>query len=253
MKNRKEGVFPSRQLGLGTWLSSGSPVVAELASEFRFDWLLFDLEHGCMPESSLFENLQAIRKKDIHLIVRIPDINPALIGRVLDWGATGIMLPHVDDPAQALTCIDAMRYPPSGHRGYSSSARAYAYGLNKPEDLQKVPFPLFIAQIENDEGVKNAAAIAGIEGVDVLFVGPSDLKLNLSTRPDKQSGDYHEALKKVIQAAETHEKQAGILISDMGETESMYRLGFSCLAIASDIGILREGYKSIVLKYDHLF
>src|SRR5690554_3676968 len=168
-------------------MSIGDPVITELASEFKFDWLLFDLEHGCLQESSLISNFQAVRRKDIHLIVRVGSLNPALIARVLDWGATGIMVPHVSSPEQARACVNAMRYPPNGERGYSGSARTYKYGINKPEDIKKIVNPILIVQIENFEGVKKSEAIASVDGVDILFVGPSDLKYELSIHSGKKA------------------------------------------------------------------
>jgi len=88
----ENNVLSDKLLVLGAWLCSGSSVITELASKFSFNWLLFDLEHGYLSEQSLFVNLQVVHRKNINVIVRVPDINPALIGRVLDWGATGIMV-----------------------------------------------------------------------------------------------------------------------------------------------------------------
>jgi 2-keto-3-deoxy-L-rhamnonate aldolase RhmA len=241
-----------RQLELGTWISIGDPVITELASEFKFDWLLFDLEHGCLQESSLISNFQAVRRKDIHLIVRVGSLNPALIARVLDWGATGIMIPHVSSSEQARACVNAMRYPPNGERGYSGSARKYKYGINKPDDINKISDPILIVQIENLEGVKNSEVIASIEGVDILFIGPSDLKHELSTHPEKIAIKFEDALEIVYKAAKINSKQAGILIQDTTNLEGLIQKGFSCFAISSDIKILSQGYHSIISKSNQL-
>jgi len=163
----------------------------------------------------------------------------------LDWGATGIMVPHVSVPEQAESCVRAIRYPPIGIRGYSSQNRSYKYGLNITEDIQSVDPPHLLVQIEDYEGVMNAEAIAQVEGVDVLFVGPSDLKLDLSTR-HKTSLEYPEALKMVVNAAKKNQKQAGILIKDVEDIPFYHKQGFSCLGINSDLGILRNGYHSMI-------
>ncbi len=232
-------------LSIGTWLSSGSPVVTELASLCGFDWLLLDMEHGCLTETELLQHLQVIRGTTTKPIVRIGAINTALITRVLDWGAAGIMLPHVSTPAQALACVRAMHYPPVGTRGYSSSARSYGYGVSPPDDPADVAAPLFLAQIEDDEGVRNAGAIAAVPGVDVLFVGPSDLQLNLRTRQPPQQRNYQEALKEVCGAAGAYHKQAGILVRDVSKLAALQQTGFSCLAIGSDLSILRQGFQEL--------
>lgn len=232
-----------RRLGTGTWLALGSPIVAELASACGFDWLLFDLEHGCLTEAGLLANLQAAKRDGIKLIVRVPDLNMALIARVLDWGAAGIMLPHVSTPDQAEACVRAMNYPPKGDRGYSSSSRSFRYGLDVRQDVQS---PLFVPQIEDYAGVVNADSIAAVSGVDVLFVGPADLKLNLSAHQQVKPIAYDEALRHVCLAAENHQKQAGILVKNLDAAIAMKQTGFSCLAIGSDLGFIRDGFSQAI-------
>ena len=114
---------------LGTWLSLGSPVICELAGLCGFDWLLIDLEHGAVGEGALFHSLQALRGSDSAIIVRVGAPHPDLIQRALDWGADGIMVPHVDTIAQAQACVRSALFPPRGTRGYSRSVRACDYGL----------------------------------------------------------------------------------------------------------------------------
>jgi 2-keto-3-deoxy-L-rhamnonate aldolase RhmA len=230
------------QLGIGTWLSIGSPVIAELASACGFDWLLLDLEHGSFSESVVLSCLQAADRGDVKTIVRVGSLDTALIARVLDWGASGIMLPHVSDPGQAINCVRAMRYPPYGTRGFSGSARSFTYGLRAPKDMSQWEAPLFLAQIEDDEGVRNSDAIAAVEGVDMLFVGPADLRLDLSFRYTQPELAYEEALATVNQSARTHKKQTGILVRNPQDIEALQGQGFTCLALGSDLSYLREGF-----------
>jgi 2-keto-3-deoxy-L-rhamnonate aldolase RhmA len=231
---------PSRVLGIGTWLSIGSPVIAEVASECGFDWLLLDLEHGSFSESGVLACLQAAKRTGIRLIVRVGSLNPALISNLLDWGADGIMLPHVSSSEEAALCVRAMRYPPHGTRGFSSSARAFRYGLNAPKDMTTWTPPLFIAQIEGLEGVQNAEAIASVQGVDILFVGPADLKMDLSVRADAIT--YENALIRIAQAAQGHAKQAGILVRNPDDIALLRSAGFTCLALGSDLSYVRDGF-----------
>lgn len=230
-----------RFLSSGTWIASGSAVVAELASECGFDWLLLDLEHGCLSEPDILYSLMAVKGSAAKPIVRVGKTDPVLIARVLDWGAAGIMLPHVSTPEQAGQCLEAMYYPPAGNRGYTSSARTFGYGIRPPDNVPDHPHPLFLAQIEDHKGVENAAAIAAIPGVDVLFVGPSDLKLNLSAHAPQL--DFADALSEVSSAAALHRKQAGILVRDPAEIPLLRSGGYSCLALGSDLGILRKGFE----------
>ncbi|PRD48752.1 HpcH/HpaI aldolase family protein [Sphingobacterium haloxyli] len=233
------------RLGLGTWLSIGSSVVAELVSQFPFDWLLYDLEHGSSPESTLPDQLRAGANMNTRAIVRVPALQPATIARVLDWGADGIMLPHVSSAEQAAQCVSAMYYAPKGNRGYSTTVRAYGYGLKRPEDLDSVQ-PFCIAQIEDVEGVRNASEIAAVEGVHVLFVGPGDLNLALSHQRGDNIINFETAVRQVADAAKQHGKQAGILLRNPSDLAPMKQLGYSCIAIDSDLAILRKGYADII-------
>jgi len=223
----------------GTWLSSGSPVVTELAAQCGLDWLLLDMEHGCLPEAELLANLRATDRSEATIVVRVPTHEAGLIGRVLDWGADAIMVPHVESAGEASEVVRAMRYPPEGTRGYSRSVRAYGYGLRAPETRAE---PLLFAQIESAKGVANVHEIAGVAGVHVLFVGPADLKLSLST--EASAPGYAEALESVVKAAQAHQVHAGILVRDRNDTETFLKQGFTRIAMDSDIAILRAGFLS---------
>jgi 2-dehydro-3-deoxyglucarate aldolase/4-hydroxy-2-oxoheptanedioate aldolase len=233
----------SRILRLGTWISAGSSVISEMASGMGFDWLLMDLEHGFMQESDLLGNIQAVGGR-ARVIVRVGGLRPDLIARILDWGADGIMMPHVSGAGQARAVVRAMRYPPRGNRGFSSSSRSFAYGASTPKDMRQWEPPLLLAQIEDAEGVAAAAEIAAVDGVDMLFVGPRDLSLALSVTPGAIS--YEDALNGVVSAAAGAGKQAGILISPEADSSVVRGAGFDCLAVGSDMAVLRAGYMKIV-------
>ena len=232
---------------LGTWLSIQSPVIAELAAQCGFDWLLLDLEHGCGTESSILPQLQAMRGTDAQAIVRVGAPHPDLLARVLDWGADGIMVPHVNSAKEAESIVQATRYPPRGKRGFSRTIRANAYGLRPIED---VPPPLILAQIETLEAVGLATEIASVDGVDVLFVGPSDLRQDIAHRRIVGARDddheYDECLLRVLEATRGAGKQAGILIRDAACLAKHRELGFTYIAVDSDIAILRNSYRQLL-------
>lgn len=234
----------------GTWLTAGSPVLVELASLYNFDWFLFDMEHGFLTQSDLLSNLQAVKNQNINAIVRVGGIDPIQISKVLDLGAKGVMVPHVSNAEGAKRCVEAVCYPPLGHRGFSSSVRAFNYGLNVPENISESKALLFV-QIEDLEGVKNADEIAAVEGVDVLFVGPADLKLSLSFQNTNQPLSYKESLESVMAAAQNHGKKAGILVRDNSDIEDLMNMGFSYIALSSDTAILKTGYQNLtnIIQY----
>lgn len=226
-------------LQLGTWLQTGSSIVAEIADASGFDWLLIDLEHGCGTDAMVLPQLQAIRRAAA--IVRVGAAHPDLIARSLDWGAAGIMVPMVSTVEKATACVRAMQYPPRGDRGLASMVRATTFGLE-----QEAPSPVFFAQIETIEGVNNAHAIAAVEGVDVLFVGPMDLQLNLQSHPQNATLDYAACLREVAAAAKSAGKACGLLMRQIDNATALQALGFTHLAIETDITVLRNSYRQIL-------
>ncbi len=224
---------------LGTWLSIGSPVIAELAAQSGFDWLLLDLEHGCGNESAVLPQLQAIRGTEAKGVVRVGAPHPDLIARVLDWGAHGLMVPHVNSAEEAKSLVKATRYSPRGSRGYSSTVRANDYGLRP---VGEVPAPVVMAQIETIEGVNHASEIADVDGIDVLFIGPSDMRYDLQQRAEIAPGDFDHCVAQVIEAASTAGKQTGILVRDPDDAAKYRDLGFTYIAVDSDLAILRKSY-----------
>lgn len=232
----------SSQPCIGTWLSSGSPVIAELAAQCGFDWLLLDMEHGCLPESELSASLRAIQGHGPAIVVRVPTHEAGVIGRVLDWGADAIMVPHVETAEEAEALVKAMRYAPLGRRGFSRTVPTYGFGL-RPPDANADKLPLLMAQIESAKGVAHVEEIAAVPGVDVLFVGPADLRLSLSVEPD--APDFDVALDRTVKAAQDQNIHSGILVRDQRETKTLISRGFTKVAVDSDLSILRNGFLSV--------
>lgn len=238
----------NNQIILGSWISSGSPVITELAVEAGFHWLLIDLEHGSGTEANVLNQLRAFRGSPTLPIVRVGAMYADLIGRLLDWGAAGIMVPHVNSAAQARVCVEAMRYPPLGIRGLSRSVRAYGYGFKPFQENDAVKRPLLVAQIETAQAVLNAEEIAAVDGVDVLFVGPADLKYDLENRPQHGLPDYAECLHRVVEAANNTGKAAGLLVRNVNDLDALVKAGFQWIAIESDLGILRNHYQEFLSR-----
>jgi 2-keto-3-deoxy-L-rhamnonate aldolase RhmA len=230
------------ELQLGTWLSFGSPSIAELVALCGFDWALLDLEHGCESEAALPGQMRALRHSQTKAIVRVGALNQDVIGRVLDWGAHGIMVPHVNTVQDAFQCVRAANYPPLGRRGYSRTVAACEYGLQSPEE--KTTGPVVIAQIESLEAVEHADEIAAVSGIHALFVGPTDLHFDLQVHHSART--YEECLRRVVKAAKEHRKAAGILARDAAEVASLRALGFNWLALDSDVSLLRKSYQNLL-------
>lgn len=228
---------------IGTWLSIGSPAIAELAALCGFDWVLIDLEHGSASEGTVLEQLRSLRGTATKGVVRVPAPHADLIARMLDWGADGIMVPHVNSAREAADIVEAASYPPDGKRGFSRTVRGHQYGLRHPEST---PRPLIIVQIETREAVCAADEIASINGIDVLFIGPADLQLDLKVRPQSAPLTYSECLHRVVNASRACGKSAGILLRDAGALKEHLDIGFNHIAVDGDLSILRNAYQAII-------
>ncbi len=231
----------TRRPKIGPFLSLGSPAVAELAADCGFDWVLIDLEHGCATEVALPDQLRGLRGSHTLGIVRVGAPHPDLIARVLDAGADGIMVPHVNSAEEARHCVSAATYPPLGLRGVSRTVRAYGYGLRLPAEGAPPQRPIILAQIETAEAVGRAAEIAAVEGIDALFIGPADLSFDLKARQSPLK--YDECLSRIVDAAKGQGKGCGILVRHADDREKLKKLGFEWLAMDSDLSLVREGFR----------
>jgi len=230
-------------LSLGTWLSIGSPVIAELAALSGFDWVLFDLEHGCVSESTLCDQLRALRGTATKGIVRVAAPEPDQIARVLDWGADGIMVPRIENAAMAASVVRFACHAPLGRRGFSRTVRATDYGLKAHPDK-----PIIMVQIESVAAAYNAVDIAAVKGLDVLFVGPADLRHEIEHSTNEGRASYDACLNRVLAAARSAGREAGILVRDAADLQAHAELGFTRIAVDSDLSILRKAYQTLLSR-----
>jgi len=231
----------------GTFLGLGSVVAAELCARVGFDWVIIDLEHGAGTEADLLASLLAISTTPTAALVRPPSGERLRIGRALDHGAHGLMIPRVDVPAQAREAISFMRFPPDGVRGLALSTRGAGLGERVHADVPRINEDLIgIIQIESPSAVEHATEIASIDGVDVLFVGPADLSHSLRIPGQFDHPDYLSALRTVVGAASEHGKATGILLRDAAALSRHLELGFRFIGLGSDGAFIADGARAMV-------
>jgi 2-keto-3-deoxy-L-rhamnonate aldolase RhmA len=229
------------ELCTGTFLNLGSAASVEVAAAVGFDWLLIDLEHGNGSLADLRNMLLACRGSNSAPIVRLRSVETDDVKFVMDSGAAGIMFPFVNTAEEARRAVECMKYPPLGKRGVAGIIRATNYGLAWPKYFSEANSnSLVVVQIETPEAVANAAEIAAVPGVDVLFVGPLDLSVNLGCPNDFTTEPFLTALKQVVAVCEAAGKPAGIL-SRPQLVQQHKELGFRFLALGSDTGSIATG------------
>ncbi len=158
------------------WLESASPELAEVAVWAGWKTILIDNEHGVSSLEHTAHLVRAIEAAGGEAVLRIPANDPTYLKKILDMGVRSIMVPMVNSAAQAQAIVDACRYPPQGQRGYAAPiVRASGYGAFSDYARQANDDLLLITQIEHVEAAENVEAIAEVDGIDMLFIGPNDL------------------------------------------------------------------------------
>ena len=227
---------------IGLFNDLGAPVSAELCAAAGYDWLIVDLEHGGGTEADLLALLLAVQAGGSVPLVRPQSGERIRIGRALDIGARGIMVPRLDSAEQAREAVSFLRYPPAGIRGVATRVRGAGLGVVPHADVHRLNQRVVgIIQIESVGGLRDADAIAAIDGVDVLFVGPADLSHSLGIPGQFQHPDYVAALDRVVAACRAHGKAPGILVYDPAVARRHLELGFTFVGIGSDGAYVAEG------------
>jgi 4-hydroxy-2-oxoheptanedioate aldolase len=227
---------------IGLFASLGSLTAAELIGRAGFDWTVVDLEHGMGSQAELHAMLLAVQATPTAAIVRVASAERLRVGRALDLGADGLMIPRLESVAEVAETIAWMRYPPGGIRGVATATRGAGYGARAHAQIRDVnPRVLGVFQVESSTAVEAAAHLAALDGVDVLFIGPADLSHSMGIPGQFDDPRFVTALDRVIAACRTHGKSAGILLRDAAAVPAALAQGFRFLGVGSDAGILITG------------
>lgn len=229
-----------RQLGL--WLTLGSPLAAELAAGAGFDWVLIDMEHSVLNEAQVLDHVRAARVGGrAEPMVRIPWNEPIVFKRLLDSGVRSFLVPYVQNAEEARRAVAATRYPPAGIRGFSGMHRGNAFARNKNYP-QEAAGEIFVAvQVESPEAVDNAGAIAAVEGVDCVFVGPNDLAANMGFVGRPQLPEVRDKILSVVAPVRAAGKTPGMLDFNVENARFWLESGFGFVAVGSDLTLLASG------------
>jgi 4-hydroxy-2-oxoheptanedioate aldolase len=227
----------------GCLLAIGDGFSAETLAHCGFDWLCADLQHGMFGFDRCVGVLQALTGTGVTPLVRVPDLDAALIGKVLDAGAMGVVVPTVESADEARALVAATRYPPHGTRSVGP-ARARLYGGHEYSSAADEAIAR-IAMIETAAGVENVERIAAVERIDALFVGAVDLmrSLGASGRDDVAFGA---ALERVAAACRANGIAAGVFVESADQARDALAAGFTFLALGVDAHLLERAARALV-------
>jgi len=245
MKNLKKRIRRGETL-IGCWLNLGSSVTAEIVGMAGFDWVLIDLEHGTGTEKDVLHQLQALEHTPAAAMVRVESCERQRFHRILDLGAEGIMCPRINNVEEAQRAASAMRYQPEGVRGVARMVRATNFGATAQDYLASSKDTLVgIVQVESEQVLNCLDDIAAIDGIDILFVGPSDLSMALGIFGQLDHPRFLDALKATAAAAKKAGKATGILMQSPEEFNKYHDLGFRFIACGADATFVASGARKM--------
>jgi 4-hydroxy-2-oxoheptanedioate aldolase len=221
---------------LGAWCSLPGPGPAELLAAGGVDYVVLDLQHGLLGEGNLPSLFPAIEARDAAPLVRLRANDPVAIGRVLDLGALGIVVPSVDSVEEAENAVRATRYPPRGIRGFGPVRAGLRLGADALEDVA------VIVQVESAAAVACVSDLAQVEGVAALYVGPWDLSVSLGrpVPPNLDDPQLAEAISRVRAAADAAGLPAGVHSIRAHDAGRLAAAGWRLVNVVDDVTALRD-------------
>jgi 4-hydroxy-2-oxoheptanedioate aldolase len=235
--NRIRQALAEQRPSFGAWAVFPASLTAEFMGGAGFDWVIVDAQHGGLVVGDLVPIIQALQLGGTPAVVRVPWTDPPTIMRVLDFGASAVLVPMVNSAQDAAAAAAAMRYPPDGIRSYGQTRPRYASTAEANADV------VLLVMIETVEALEHVDEIASTPGVDGLFVGPVDLGLSLGFPLDftGSAAGVVEATDRVVAAAARAGKFAGSVSSGPEQAEDLVRRGVAFVTLGADVGYLRAG------------
>jgi 4-hydroxy-2-oxoheptanedioate aldolase len=234
---------------IGLWCCLANPLAIEVVAGSGFDWLMIDTEHSPNTLDRVLAQLQAAAAYPAHLVVRPPWNDMVQIKRVLDLGAQTLLIPYVQSAEEARQAVSYMRYPPQGLRGVSGMSRATRFGRIADYAQRAHEELCLTVQVETREGLASIEAIAAVEGVDGIFVGPADLAAAFGHAGSPGHPEVQAAIEDAITRIRRAGKAPGILFSDEAKARRYLELGALFVAVGVDAGILARETQALAARF----
>jgi 4-hydroxy-2-oxoheptanedioate aldolase len=248
-RNTFKQALASGQRQVGLWSALASPIAAEIIAGAGFDWIVIDGEHGPNDITTLLPQLQAMRGGTAEPVFRVPWNDMAIIKRAMDVGARTLLIPFVQNVEEAQRAVAATRYPPLGIRGVSVAPRANDYGRVQNYHKNAHLDTCVLVQIETRAALQEIESIAAVEGIDGIFIGPSDLAADFGHLGNPKQPDVQAALQNAAKRIRATGKAAGILTGALDDVESLFAMGYNFVAVGSDVGLLARTAEQVAARF----
>lgn len=236
----------------GMWVCSGSPLVAEICAGSGLDWLLIDAEHSPNGLESILAQLQAVAGYPVHVMVRPPVNDTVLIKQYLDLGAQNLLIPMVNSAAEAEAAVAAVRYPPHGVRGVGSALARGSRWNRFPDYLARASETISLTvQIETGTAVEAVEEILAVDGVDAIFLGPSDLAASMGLLGQQEHASVRAAVEHCLAAAQAAGKPAGVNAFNEATARAYMDAGASFVLVGADVAMLARGSEQLAAAFVH--
>lgn len=234
---------------IGCWCSLANPFTTEVLGVAGFDWILLDGEHSPNDPITFIPQLMALKDSVSAPVVRPSWNNPVELKRLLDGGFYNFLIPFIESADEARRAVAATRYPPAGTRGVSVSQRSNRFG-SVPGYFEGINEEICVmVQIESRKGVAAAAEIAAVDGVDGLFIGPSDLAAGFGHLGNANHPEVQQAMAEIFAAAKAVGKPIGTLAPVEADARRYMAQGATFVAVGSDLGVFRAGTQALRDRY----
>jgi 4-hydroxy-2-oxoheptanedioate aldolase len=248
-RNAFKQALASCHCQIGLWCSMASPIGAEILAGAGFDWIVIDGEHAPNDIPLLVSQLQAMRGGTAEPVFRVPWNDPVIIKRALDAGARSLLVPFVQNAEEARRAVAASRYPPLGIRGVSVAPRANDYGRVRDYHRNAHLDTCILVQIETRLALSEVEAITAVEGVDGLFIGPSDLAADFGHLGNPSHPEVQAAIKDAAQRVRAAGRSAGTLSGNLDDVDPLFEMGYNFIAAGSDVGLLARGAENVAARF----
>ena len=248
-KNTFKAGLAAGKTQIGLWSSLSSNYTVEVIAGAGYDWILLDCEHSPNDLESVLTQLQACQPYPTHAVVRVPWNDMVVIKRFLDIGAQSLLIPYVCSVEEAKAAVAATRYPPAGVRGVAGTTRANRFGRVKDYAKRAHEELCVLVQVETKAAMDQIEAIAAVDGVDGVFIGPADLHASMGYTGQTNNPDVVPMMEEAMRRIRKAGKAAGFLSGVEADAKRMIAAGCNFCAVGADVGILARGAEALRAKF----